>query len=63
MRACYPGPQRLKGFPDIPPYQELGYPRLNRPAWYGMIVRSDTPDDAVKRLNTALNKASSRLKP
>ena len=50
-------PERLEAFPDIPTYQELGYPNLNRPAWYGMIVRSDTPDDVVKRLNTALNQA------
>ncbi|OZI53637.1 Bug family tripartite tricarboxylate transporter substrate binding protein [Bordetella genomosp. 5] len=50
-------PKRLDAFPDIPTYEELGHPGLNRPAWYGMIVRSDTPDDVVKSLNAALNQA------
>ncbi|MGY6268108.1 Bug family tripartite tricarboxylate transporter substrate binding protein [Achromobacter denitrificans] len=50
-------PKRLAGFEDIPTYAELGYPQLNRPTWYGMIVRHDTPDDVVDKLNAALNKA------
>lgn len=50
-------PKRVAGYEQIPTYEELGYPQLNRPTWYGMIVRKDTPDDVVKRLNTALNQA------
>ncbi len=50
-------PARLAGLQNVPTYSELGHPRLNRPAWYGMIVRSETPDDVVSRLNSALNQA------
>lgn len=50
-------PERVAGFEDIPTYAELGYPQLNRPTWYGMIVRSDTPDEVVNKLNKALNEA------
>lgn len=50
-------PERLDGFKNIPTYAELGYPQMNRPTWYGMIVRHDTPDDVVNKLNKALNKA------
>jgi len=50
-------PARVPGYENIPTYAELGYPQLNRPTWYGMIVRQDTPDDVVLRLNHALNEA------
>lgn len=50
-------PKRVAGHEKIPTYEELGYPQLNRPTWYGMIVRRDTPDAVVKRLNIALNEA------
>lgn len=50
-------PERVPGFEDIPTYAELGYPQLNRPTWFGMIVRSDTPDEVVNKLNTALVEA------
>lgn len=50
-------PQRVEGYENIPTYAEVGYPQLNKPTWYGMIVRSDTPDDVVLRLNKALNDA------
>lgn len=49
--------KRVPGYENIPTYTELGYPNLNRPTWYGMIVRADTPDDVVLKLNHALNKA------
>jgi len=48
---------RLPGYKDIPTYDELGYPELNRPAWYGLVVRHDTPDAIVLKLNHALNQA------
>lgn len=52
-------PERVPGFEDIPTYAEVGYPQLNRPTWFGMIVRSETPDDVVNKLNAALNEALS----
>ncbi|AZR93767.1 twin-arginine translocation pathway signal [Bordetella trematum] len=50
-------PERVAGYESIPTYKELGYPQLNRPTWYGMIVREDTPDTVVAELNKALNQA------
>ncbi|HEY9280009.1 MAG TPA: tripartite tricarboxylate transporter substrate binding protein [Eoetvoesiella sp.] len=48
-------PQRLPNYPDIPTYAELGFPQLNKPTWYGLIAKADTPDPIVKKLNAALN--------
>lgn len=50
-------PQRLTQFPDIPTYAELNLPQLNKPTWFGLIARADTPDAIVNRLNKALNAA------
>lgn len=50
-------PQRPSQFPDIPTYAELDLPQLNKPTWYGLIARADTPDAVVIRLNKALNAA------
>lgn len=49
--------KRVPGFENVPTYGELGYPQLDRPTWFGMVVRRDTPDDVVQKLNHALNEA------
>lgn len=49
--------KRLAALPDVPTYAELGLAELNTPTWYGVLVPAGTPDDVVKKLNTALNAA------
>ncbi|MGE6919312.1 Bug family tripartite tricarboxylate transporter substrate binding protein [Achromobacter kerstersii] len=50
-------PERLAAFPDVPTFAELGYPQLNRPDWFAMMVRKATPNAVVEKLNSALNQA------
>ncbi|WP_255474776.1 tripartite tricarboxylate transporter substrate binding protein [Pusillimonas sp. ANT_WB101] len=48
--------KRLEEYPSIPTYAELGLPQLNKPTWYGLIARAETPDAVILELNAALNK-------
>ncbi|AWB32795.1 Bug family tripartite tricarboxylate transporter substrate binding protein [Orrella marina] len=47
---------RSEFFPDIPTFAEKGYPGVYALADYGLIVRSDTPDDIQKKLRDAMAK-------
>lgn len=50
------GDKRLKAFPDVPTYKELGYDVVV-PGWYSIVVRKGTDPQIVKRLNQAVNQA------
>lgn len=50
------GEQRLKAFPDVPTYKELGY-EVVVPGWYSIVVKKGTDAQIVARLNQAINQA------
>ena len=45
---------RLAAFPDTPTLSELGFPSAEGTDWYGVVVRSGTPDALIQRLHAAL---------
>ncbi len=51
------GPARSRFLPDVPTFAELGYPEFTATVWFGLLVRSGTPPDAVARLLDAGRKA------
>lgn len=42
-------PNRLKTFPDLPTFAELGYPDINLPGWGAMFLPAGTPAPVVDR--------------
>jgi tripartite-type tricarboxylate transporter receptor subunit TctC len=44
-------PTRLKAFPDIPTFAELGHPDLVATTWFGLSGPAGMPQDIVERLN------------
>lgn len=47
--------ERLKEFPDIPTFAELGYPVFYS-NWYGVVVPRRTPEEIVKKLYGSFKK-------
>jgi tripartite-type tricarboxylate transporter receptor subunit TctC len=47
------GPRRSVLLPDMPTLAELGHGDLTASAWFGLLLKSGTPDDVVKRLEAA----------
>jgi tripartite-type tricarboxylate transporter receptor subunit TctC len=56
------GPKRIAALADVPTIVEQGFPSLVVEDWVGFAVRSGTPDEAVARLNAAINRALSKPK-
>jgi len=50
---------RLSNLPNVPTFAELGYPSVNRTAFYGLVGPKNLDPQIVKTLNTALNKVLS----
>jgi tripartite-type tricarboxylate transporter receptor subunit TctC len=48
---------RLPALPDVPTVREAGFPDLIIQDWFGILVKTGTPNDIVVRLNGAMNKA------
>jgi tripartite-type tricarboxylate transporter receptor subunit TctC len=48
---------RLKEFPDVPTWGELGYHAINDPQWYNLIAPKGTPKETINTLNAALKYA------
>jgi len=50
-------PQRAKALPDVPTFNELGYPEVNAFAFHGLIGPAGMPAPVVEKLNAELRKA------
>ena len=51
------GPRRLPDFPDVPTFQELGWPAAESGTWQGVLVQGGTPPAMVERLSRDLRAA------
>jgi tripartite-type tricarboxylate transporter receptor subunit TctC len=48
--------KRTRTMPEIPTFQEAGFPGFEASAWNAVLVPAGTPEDIVKRLNAAIVK-------
>jgi tripartite-type tricarboxylate transporter receptor subunit TctC len=48
---------RLKEFPDLPTFKELGYPDMVATTWFSLSGPKNLPADIVNKLNAAVDKA------
>lgn len=48
--------KRAAGMPEIPTFQESGFPDFEASAWNAVLAPAGTPDEIVKRLNAAIVK-------
>jgi tripartite-type tricarboxylate transporter receptor subunit TctC len=53
------GPQRSALLPDVPTFAELGHPDFTATVWFGLLVKSGTPQPAIDRLLAAAKAAHS----
>lgn len=51
------GPARLPALRDVPTVGEAGFPDLIIQDWFGLLVKSGTPNEIVVRLNETINTA------
>ena len=49
--------ERLKSFPDVPTFGEIGYSSINLPGWGGLFLPAGTPATIVNKVNEAVVKA------
>ena len=49
--------ERLKSFPDVPTFSEIGYSSINLPGWGGLFLPAGTPATIVNKVNEAVVKA------
>ena len=49
--------RRVKSFPEVPTFAELGYPDIVAITWFGLSGPAKMPPDIVKRLNAEVRKA------
>jgi tripartite-type tricarboxylate transporter receptor subunit TctC len=49
--------RRIQGLPEVPTVAELGYPGFDIRAWYGLLVRSNTPSSTIERLHAEVKTA------
>lgn len=50
-------PQRLKQFPNVPTFKEVGLEPVNRMAFYGIYGPKDLPKEVVDKINAGVRKA------
>jgi tripartite-type tricarboxylate transporter receptor subunit TctC len=48
------GPRRLSALPEVPTFQELGWPAANAGTWQGLLVQGNTPRPVVDRIAAEL---------
>lgn len=48
------GEERSPLMPDVPTFNEVGYPDLNIGGWYGFLAPAGTPEPVIQKLNAAL---------
>lgn len=51
------GPARLADFPDVPTFQELGWPAADSGTWQGVLAQGGTPAPMVNRIANDLRAA------
>lgn len=49
-------PERLKDFPNVPTFKELGMEQVNRPAYYGVLGPKGLPKEVIDKVNAAVKK-------
>ena len=49
-------PRRSPLTPDLPTFAELGYPGVEAPSWYSIVVPAATPREVIGRLSEELAK-------
>lgn len=52
------GPTRSRAYPDVPTFQEVGYPAMQFSNWIGMVAPAKTPPDILKKLHAEIVKAT-----
>jgi tripartite-type tricarboxylate transporter receptor subunit TctC len=52
--------KRSSAAPDVPTFEELGFPGFNVDNWHALYVPAGTPDDVVATLSAALNEVLAR---
>jgi len=50
-------PHRLPGYPDVPTFEELGYPDLTASTWFALSGPLGLPEDVVERINATIIRA------
>ena len=50
------GPHRLKSFPDVPTFQQLGYPLHGLTGWAGVFAPAATPTAVIDKLATEIGR-------
>lgn len=50
-------PKRLESLPNVPTFDELGYPKANLTSTFGIFAPGKTPPAILNKLNAELNKA------
>lgn len=53
------GVERLKAFPDVPTFKELGY-KIASPGYYGILAPKDTPKPVIDAIYAAAQKATDK---
>jgi tripartite-type tricarboxylate transporter receptor subunit TctC len=57
LQPAVTSPTRIAALEQVPTVVEQGYPGLVVGDWIGFLVRSGAPNDAIDRLNVAINAA------
>ena len=52
------GATRLSALPDLPTIAELGFPGFSGGTYYSVVVRSGTPQPAIDRLSTEIQRVA-----
>jgi tripartite-type tricarboxylate transporter receptor subunit TctC len=48
---------RSRFMPEVPSFEELGYPEFTTQVWFGLLVKSGTPAPTLERLTAAAKAA------
>jgi tripartite-type tricarboxylate transporter receptor subunit TctC len=51
------GPTRDRSMPDVPTFEELGFPEFTAKVWFGLLVKEGVPADVLERLTAAAKAA------
>ena len=53
-------PKRVRDFPDVPTFAELGYPQMTSVTWFGLSSPADLPRDIALKLNAEVRAAMAK---